>query len=341
MKNCIAILLMFSLISSSCVAQNMSSKASDLLKTMTADQKAKVMYTFDTTERYVWGYVPKNDRKGLSFNEMNDKQKALALSVMQMALSSQAYTKVRSIMGLEMVLKAIEKRTEDDHYRDTGKYFFTIFGQPGAKNVWGWRLDGHHISFNFTSNNNTIVAGTPGFLGANPAVVLSGPQKGLEILHDETSLGLQLVHALTADQLSKAMISTDAPGDIVTTDKRVAMIDHPAGLSYAAMTAAQQQLFMQVLSLYIHRYTHQFAQSMMSDIEKAGLKNMLFSWAGSTVDGVGQSKYYRIQGPTIIIEYDNTQNNANHVHSVVRDLKNDFGGDILLDHYKASHQSKP
>ena len=298
---------------------------------------AQAVYPFDTTERYIFGYVPKTDRKGLSVNEMNDLQKTAAFTLMKAALSNEAYTKARAVMQLEIVLKALENRAANDNYRDPGKYFFTVFGKPDGKQVWGWRLDGHHLSFNFTSDRKKIVAGTPGFIGSNPAVVLSGAEKGKEILHDETSLGLSLVNSFNETQLLAAMISPDAPADILTTDKRVAVITDKKGISYAELTTGQQKAFMQLLSLYIKRYTHLFAEAMMTDIEKAGLKNLVFSWAGSTEDGVGHPKYYRIQGPTIIIEYDNTQNNANHVHTVVRDLKNDFGGDVLLDHYRKGH----
>ena len=316
---------------------DMSRAAANFIQLLQPKQMAQAVYPFDTTERYIWGYVPKTDRKGLSINEMNEQQKTAAFSLMKVALSKEAYTKARAVMQLEVVLKALENRAADDHYRDTGKYFFTIFGTPDGKHVWGWRLDGHHLSFNFSSDQKKIVAGTPGFIGSNPAVVLSGPEKGKEILHDETSLGLSLVNSLNEKQLIAAVISAEAPADILTTDKRVAVINDKKGLTYADMKPGQQKAFMQLLSLYIRRYTHLFAEAMMADIEKAGTKNLVFSWAGSMEDGPGHPKYYRIQGPTIIIEYDNTQNNANHVHTVVRDLKNDFGGDVLLEHYRRGH----
>ncbi len=316
---------------------DMSRAAANFIQLLQPKQMAQAVYPFDTTERYIWGYVPKTDRKGLSINEMNEQQKTAAFSLMKVALSKEAYTKARAVMQLEVVLKALENRAADDNYRDTGKYFFTIFGTPDGKHVWGWRLDGHHLSFNFSSDQKKIVAGTPGFIGSNPAVVLSGPEKGKEILHDETSLGLSLVNSLNEKQLIAAVISAEAPADILTTDKRVAVINDKKGLTYADMKPGQQKAFMQLLSLYIRRYTHLFAEAMMADIEKAGTKNLVFSWAGSMEDGPGHPKYYRIQGPTIIIEYDNTQNNANHVHTVVRDLKNDFGGDVLLEHYRKGH----
>jgi hypothetical protein len=179
-----------------------------------------------------------------------------------------------------------------------------------------------------------LVSGTPGFIGSNPAVVLSGPEKGLEILKDETQLGFNLLHSLNADQKQKAVMSVKAPGDIITASDRKAMIENPQGILYSGLNSQQQKLFMQLLSLYIHRYTATFASTMMKELEDAGMSNLRFAWAGDEQPGVGHPHYYRIQGPTIIIEYDNTQNNANHIHTVVRDLKNDFGGDLLLEHYK-------
>lgn len=316
---------------------NLYKAANLFLNSLDKNQKAQAQYSYDSVERYRWHYVPLNDRKGISINELNSEQKKAALSLMQSSLSDNAYKKANQIMALENVLKAIEKRQETDHYRDPGKYFFTIFGDPSATSVWGWRLDGHHLSFSFSSENNKIISGTPGFMGANPAIVLSGPEKGLEILKEENELAFDLLHALTPDQLKKAIINSTAPADIITVNSRKAMIDDMNGLPYLSLNQAQKAIFIKLVSLYIHRYTRLFANSMMRDIETAGMDKLIFAWAGSTENGVGNKRYYRIKGPTIIIEYDNTQNEGNHVHTVVRDLKNDFGGDALLEHYKKSH----
>jgi len=333
----IAFILLLAASSSYGQGNDLYKTANVFLNALDKNQKAQAQYPFDSAERYRWHYVPLNDRKGISINELNSAQKDASVALMKACLSESAYKKATQIMSLENVLKVIENRQESDHYRDPGKYFFTIFGQPSAKGVWGWRLDGHHISFSFSSENNTIVSGTPGFLGANPAIVLSGPEKGLEILKEENELAFDFLHALNDDQLKKAVISTTAPGDIITTNTRKAMIDDPNGVSYADLTAAQKAIFVKLLSVYIHRYTRLFASSMMKDIETAGMDKLIFAWAGSTENGVGNKRYYRIKGPTIIIEYDNTQNDGNHVHTVVRDLKHDFGGDMLLEHYKNSH----
>jgi hypothetical protein len=240
-------------------------------------------------------------------------------------------------MQLDDVLKELEHQKPESHYRDPLKYFVTIFGVPAAGNTWGWRLEGHHISFHFSASNNTLVAATPGFMGDNPAIVLSGSQKGKEVLKEETDKGFALVQNLSPEELKKALTDTSAPADIVTANNRKAMISQPVGIRYSELSAASKQRFLQLLNVYVHRYTSLFAETMLKEIQTAGLDNCWFSWAGYTTHEFGKPCYYRIQGPTIIIEYDNTQNNANHIHTVVRDLKTDFGGDPLLEHYRQSH----
>ncbi|HEX8277780.1 MAG TPA: DUF3500 domain-containing protein, partial [Segetibacter sp.] len=243
------------------------------------------------------------------------------------------------IMELENVLKQIENRKADDHYRDPGKYNVTIFGLPGNNTTWGWRFEGHHICFNFSAKDKKLVSGTPGFFGANPATVRTGPHKGLQVLKEETEKGFTLLHSFTKEQLKKAIIDTTAPGDIITFINRKAMIDNPAGVLYSEMTTTQQEQLLQLIKVYVHRYTKLYADEMLKEIQQAGLNNLRFAWAGFTEPDAGKANYYRIQGPTIIIEYDNSQNNANHIHSVLRDLKNDFGGDLLLEHYKSGHSN--
>ena len=311
----------------------MTTAAVNFLQSLSASQKQKAQIAFDEEERYNWHYIPK-ERKGIPLKELNTTQYKTAMELLHTALSDTGFEKTTAVIKLEAVLREVEGRSENDEYRDPGKYYFSIFGKPATDKIWGWRLEGHHISFNFSSENNQLVSGTPGFIGSNPAVVLSGPEKGLQILKDETQLGFNLLHSLDADQKKKAVTSTKAPGDIITASDRKAMIENPKGILYSELNSQQQKLFMQLLSLYIHRYKAAFASKMMKAVEDAGMSNLRFAWAGDEQTGVGHPHYYRIQGPTLIIEYDNTQNNANHVHTVVRDLKNDFGGDVLLEHYK-------
>jgi hypothetical protein len=322
---------------SSAQQKDMYKAAGHFLSLLDEKQKVQAQYPFDSAERFRWHYVPLNDRKGIAINDMSANQKEAAFTLMKSALSDSGYKKATKIMQLEKVLKALENRQENDRYRDPGKYYFTIFGSPDAKSVWGWRLDGHHLSFSFSSDEDKVVSGTPGFMGANPAVVLTGPEKGLEILKEENELAFEFLQRLDENQLKKAVIEDVAPGDIITGNSRKATMEDPRGIRYDELKPEAKAIFIKLLSLYIHRYTHLFAESMMHDVEQAGMENLVFAWAGSRESGPGHQRYYRIKGPTIIVEYDNTQNNGNHVHTVVRDLKNDFGGDVLLKHYKNSH----
>lgn len=317
-------------------AGNMTKAAIKFLQSLSAEQKAKAQFTFDNEERYNWHFVPIS-RKGIPVKDLTMAQRKIGFDLLHTVLSDTGFNKATSIMGLENILKEVESRPAEDHYRDPENYYFSIFGNPGDP-IWAWRFEGHHVAFNFSCENNHLVGGTPGFLGTNPAIVLSGPEKGKQILKDETELGFALLHSLDAAQLTKTVIADTALKDILTFDSRKAMISDPTGILYSELNTAQQKILMQLLSIYIHRYTRFFAMGMMHEIEAAGLNNLRFAWAGEKQPGVGHPHYYRIQGPSIIIEYDNTQNNANHVHTVVRDLKNDFGGDELMEHYnKVKH----
>lgn len=311
----------------------MAEAARQFLETLSDRQKAKAQFSFDQEERYNWHYIPRN-RKGIPLYELNSAQRTAAMNLLHMALSDTGFSKATAIIELEATLREMEGRPANDDYRDPGQYFLSIFGDPVTDSIWGWRLEGHHLSLNFSSENNRLVSGTPGFFGTNPAVVLSGPEKGKHILKDETELGFALLHSLDAAQKEKAVISSRAPSEIITGADRQALIRDTSGIRYDELNPSQQDIFMQLLSVYIHRYTRLFAQAMMQEIEQAGLHQLRFSWAGAQQPGRGNPHYYRIQGPSLIIEYDNTQNNANHIHTVIRDLNHDFGGDELLEHYR-------
>lgn len=304
------------------------------LQGLSAAQKAQAQFSFTDEERYHWNYVPAA-RKGIPLKDLNTAQYGSVMEMLRSALSDTGFAKTTAIIELEKVLKEVENRGEADHYRDPGKYYVSLFGNPQTDTVWGWRFEGHHVAFNFTAGEKGLVSGTPGFLGANPAVVQTGSQKGKEVLKAETSLGFALLHSLDEEQRKKAIFSTTAPHEIFTANSRKASIETPQGILYSELTSQQQVLLLQLLHLYLHRYQPPAARAMMKNIEAAGLGNLRFAWAGAEQPGIGHPHYYRIQGPALIIEYDNTQNNANHVHTVVRDLNNDFG-DQLLEHYRHS-----
>ncbi len=317
-------------------AQDILKAANQFLSTLTNDQKAETLFPFDGEERYNYHFVP-YVRKGITLNEMNKDQKKAAFLLLQTCLSKQAYQKTNEIRHLELVLKMLEKRNPEDKYRDSGNYHFSIFGIPASNTIWGWRFEGHHMSFNFSVNNNKLVAATPGFLGSNPGYVQEGVQKGKEVLKDETETGYLLLESFNPEQRKAAVVDSSAPAEIMSFDKRRLLLENPVGISYTSLSPIQQQALLHIVQLYVHRYTQLFAEDMLREIQEAGLQHLWFSWAGSTERGIGHPHYYRIQGPTLLIEYDNTQNHANHVHSVIRDLKHDFGGDELLKHYQEAH----
>ncbi len=322
----------------SAISQQPAKEAIRFLDLLTPVQKEKAQLPFDTVERYNFHFIPKNDRKGISMNELNKQQQGQVITLLRSALNHATVDKITAIMQLEILLKELEQRADDDHYRDPGKYFLTIFGIPSETSIWGWRFEGHHISFNFSARQNRLLSGTPSFLGSNPAVVQSGPEKNKEILREETSAGFALLHSLTDPERQKAIISNTAPADIITGADRKAMIQHPAGIRYTELSTPAQILLLRLLDVYLHRFKKELADKMLKEIQEAGMENLYFAWAGHQQQGIGKPCYYRIHGPSIIIEYDNTQNNANHIHTVVRDLNNDFGGDQLLEHYrKADH----
>ena len=320
-------------------AQNPVGAATKFINGLDNVQKGLAVFPFDIDERFNFHYFPK-DRKGIPLEKLNASQKETAFELLKSCMSEAGAKKSKDIITLEGVLRDVEGRSIDDSYRDPGKYYISIFGIPGDKTIWGWRLEGHHLSLNFSSRDNKLVSGAPSFFGANPAVVQNGPNKGMQVLKEETETGYALLNSFSSEQLKKVIFNEDAPGDIITFVDRKASIERRVGISYAQMNDQQKQLLLQLIRVYVNRYTKSFADDMLKEIQTAGLDELWFGWAGDTKQGIGHPHYYRIQGPTIIIEYDNTQGRGNHIHSVVRDLKNDFGGDVLLNHYREKHSPR-
>lgn len=315
--------------------QNLTKCANNFLSQLDKTQKQKAQYLYDDAERFNWHFVPR-ERKGISLRDLNPKQSDAAFALLKASLSEKGYGKIKEIMSLEAVLKVIEARAENDKHRDPLNYSFTIFGTPSKDKIWGWRFEGHHISFNFSSDKGMIESSTPSFIGSNPGIVPSGTEKDKEVLKEETELGFTLINALDVEQLKTAHFSETAFPEIVSGNQRKAELLMPAGLSYTLLNENQKKVFSQLLDVYVKNYQFGFSDKLMNKIRKAGIENLSFAWAGSLKPGAGH--YYRIQGPMLLIEYDNTQTNANHVHTVVRDLTNDFAEDILKEHYAKDHK---
>lgn len=313
---------------------DLSATANGLLKLLDGDLKSQIQFDFDDAERFNWHYVPRA-REGVSLHDLSQPQLDAALELLKASLSVQGHKKATDVMALENVLREVENRPVDDAYRDPKKYYFSIFGTPSKNTPWGWRLEGHHLSLNFSTVDNKLQSSTPSFFGSNPATVPSGKRKGDQILKDESALGFSLVNAFSSAQLRTAVIAEDAYPDILSENKRKAALLNPSGINYREMNDQQKKMFMALLDVYVKNYELGFSATLMDKIKKAGIENLSFAWAGSLKPGRGH--YYRIQGPMLLIEFDNTQNNANHIHTVVRDLTNDFAEDILREHYAKEH----
>ena len=316
--------------------QDYVNAANKFISYLSKEQKSKALFPFESEERFHFHFYPKDDRKGLMLNDMNDAQKSAAINLIHACLANRSVIKVAQIMSLERILKSQEKRASSDHYRDAGKYFVSIFGIPGDNTIWGWRLEGHHISFNFTARNNRLLSGSPGFLGSNPGIVEEGDLKGLQVLQEEASAGFKLLRSLTDAQVEKTRVDVNAPNEIISFVNRHALEIQPSGIYYNELTTIQQQNLLHLIKIYVNRYTKLLADDLLKEIQNANLDKVTFAWAGNTNAAIGKAYYYRIQGPTFVIEFDNSQNNANHVHSIYRDIKNDFA-DELLEHYNEEH----
>ncbi len=305
--------------------------AEAFLAALTPEQRQAAVFAFEDRERFDWHYVPKS-RAGLRLKDMNRKQRSLAWALLQAGLSDSGYRKAVNITRLESVLAEIE--FGNFMGRDPGKYFVSIFGQPSNNGTWGWRVEGHHLSLNFTIVKGHLVADAPRFLGANPAKVPHGELAGLRTLAAEEDLARELVTSLDAKQQAQAVFSRQAYRDIVTgSDEAVSPLE-PVGISADALTPRQKDLLIRLIDAYISNLPPQIARQRLAIIRED--KRVRFGWAGGLKPG--QPHYYRIQGRGFLIEYDNVQNGANHIHTVWRDFDGDFGRDLLRDHYKAEHR---
>ncbi len=324
------------------VAPRMTETAKRFIASLTQEQRSKALLPFDLEERSFFHYIPTDDipgrykrpRRGLMLKEMTSAQKHLAAALLSAGLSQSGYVKATTIMSLEDVLRVIEGDTKER--RDPEKYHFSIFGEPSDKGAWGYRIEGHHVSLHYTVVNGKAV-GNPTFFGSNPAEVRTGPRAGLRVLGNEEDLGRALMNALTPEQRKVALVDEKAYADILTTtDRKAAIKGSPGGLPAAKMTQSQRNLLTVLIEEYIDNLPAELAEQRREKLKKSG-QQIWFAWAGTVEKG--GPHYYRVQTPLFLIEYDNTQNNANHIHTVWRDFDGDWGLDLLEEHYKTSPAS--
>lgn len=310
------------------LASEMSEAATLFLKSLDETQAKAASFEFDDELRKDWQFIPM-ERKGLGLKSLKVHQHHLAMSLVQTALSHRGFSTSMKIMVLEQVLHEMENQSLK---RDPAKYHLFFFGTPSDKETWGWRIEGHHLSISFTIVEGKTVVTTPAFFGASPAEVREGKLAGLRPLGDEEDLARALVKNLTVEQKEKAVLKTKAPSDVINGPGRVAQPLTPNGIAVSEMSKAQTEMLNQLIATHLGKFRAELAADDLKKITDAGLEKVHFAWAGKIAKG--KPHYFRVQGPTFIMEYDNTQNKANHAHVVWRDFKNDFGEDLLKKHYE-------
>jgi hypothetical protein len=298
------------------------------LASLAPEQRSKAVFEFEDTERLNWHFVPRA-RRGLPLKEMSAEQRELARGILRAGLSRRGYLTASTIIELELVLRELG---ENPAVRDPELYYFSVFGTPSRAAPWGFRAEGHHLSLNFTLVRDTLIATAPAFLGANPAEVRHGARRGLRALADEEDVGRALVLSLDERQRAVALISAAAPRDIVTGNAARVEPLSPTGIRVTALRPEQAAILVRLLDVYLGRMAEPLAARRRAALERTDFDQVAFAWAGSTRRG--EAHYYRIQGPSFLVEYDNTQNDANHIHTVWRDFDGDFGRDLLREHHR-------
>jgi hypothetical protein len=336
--------------------QGMVEAAQNLLNALGSELRGKAVLPLASEERFNWHYIPTfvaslpnagqlnlHKRTGVTFKEMTLDQRKAAHTLLRSALSTQGYLKATAIMHLEDVLREIEitlgrNAREATAIRDPELYFFAFFGTPSKEAAWGWRVEGHHLSLHFSLIGNRLIAPVPAFMGSNPAVVAHGTHAGSRIFNAEEFLARELFMSFDARQSAQALMAATAPNEIVTRNSRKAELGTPVGLAAARMTAGQREMLMRLLQEYVGNFSSTLAETEFKKIKADGIDKLHFVWAGS--NELGKAHYYRIHSPKLLIEYDNSQNDANHIHLVYRHLENDFGLDMLRQHYEKSAHHK-
>ena len=315
-------------------ASAMATAANRFIESLTPDQRAQAAFEFQSDERTKWHFIPTEmfPRNGLTLKAMTDTQRARAHDLLSAGLSQRGYLTATAIMDLETVLAALEPNGRFDRNPET--YLFSVFGTPSSEGAWGWRIEGHHMSMHFTIADGAAVAGSPYFFGSNPAQVRSGAKSGLRVLGEREDAARALVMALDGAQRSAAVLDDVAPDDILTGAEVDIDPLAPTGVKAAALTPDQRELLLRLIGAYTSVMADDIAAERLAGIRDAGLDDIGFAWAGPTERG--EQHYYRVQGPTFLIEYDNFQGAGNHVHSVWRDFDGDFGRDLLREHLQAS-----
>jgi hypothetical protein len=308
------------------------SAAQTFVGTLSADQKKQAIFDYDSAERFNWHFIPLQDkqtrkytRKGLPLEEMSADQKKAALALLKAGTSESGNVAVTTIMSLEAILLE-QEGPKSAMVRNPGWYFFTVFGTPSKTGKWGWRVEGHHLSMNFTMEGTQVVSSTPCFFGANPAQVKTGAKKGDRILPEAEDFAIALYKSLDEEQqkIAHQPKHFGEPGALLKKPK----VEKAVGLAATKMTKDQKATLMKLLKSYTGRMPADVAAQEMKQVSDAGLDSVYFAFTGTTEAGKGFT--YRVQGPTFLVEFlniqaDSAKNPANHIHSCWRRISGDFG----------------
>jgi len=308
----------------------MARAAKALLVTLSPDQKARISVPFEDRERLNWHFVPLEDkqkhstRKGLPLEAMSNEQKEAALALLRAGTSGDGYSSATAIMSLETILKELEQGRGP--VRNPGWYFFTVFSTPSNSSKWGWRVEGHHLSLNFVLAGGKVLSATPAFMGANPATVMAGDQKGKRTLAKAEDLAKALYRSLDEEQKRVAHQNKQFPEIEGASD--TPHVGSARGIAVSQMSPSQRNLLMRLLQAYLDRMPADVAESELASLTRAGIENIHFAFAGGLE--TGEPHTYRLQGPTFVVEFLNVQadsahNPANHIHSAWRTIHGDFG----------------
>lgn len=298
----------------------MATAAGRVLAALEKPQLERATFPFDSPERLNWHFIPR-ERKGLPIKDMTPAQRALTFGLIHTGLGASGFVKATTIMSLEQVLRDLEQGKGP--VRDPELYFLSVFGKPSNRGKWGWRIEGHHLSLNFTIEDGKILSATPAFFGANPAEVRQGPREGLRTLGDIEDRALRLVQALTPAQRKSAVVEETAPKDIRAANTSLPPSDPAVGIAFSDLNEEQRGMIKALVESYAADMPPDVGRAWIEEIREAGVESVRFAWFGPADRSQGHA--YRVQGPSFLIEFNNTQNNANHIHSVWRSMLGDFG----------------
>jgi hypothetical protein len=303
----------------------MATAAGRFLDALDDQKRDLATFDFDDAERLNWHFIPR-ERNGLPVKQMTPEERNLAMGLLATGLSAEGTLKATTVMSLEQILHEMENNAP---HRDPQLYFFSVFGEPSNKGTWGWRVEGHHLSLNFTIEDGDVLSATPVFFGANPAEVREGHREGLRTLAEIEDRALRLVQALDEGQQAEAIVADEAPSDVRAAGTPQPPTEAAVGLSYGKMTEAQRDMLRALVEAYAMDMPARVAEAWLTEIRDAGPEKVAFAWFGPADRSAPHA--YRVQGPTFVIEFNNTQNNANHIHSMWRSMLGDFGRPIAAE----------